>query len=117
MVSILAATAAQADTPMNDAQLDALLTGHTIYLAVPGGTAPVYYGADGSAAANLPNGTKLVGNWKIENDVYCVDWENGPKNSCTRVTKTPDGIAMHDAATGDPRGTITRIEPGNTADL
>ncbi len=118
MVSLLAtATAAQAETQMSDAQLDALLTGNTVYVATPGGAAPVYYGADGRAAANLPNGTELRGTWVIKDAAYCVDWDNGPKNSCTKVIKTSDGYAMFDLANGDPRGSVDRIVPGNPENL
>ncbi len=117
MVSLLAATAAHAETEMSEGQLDALLTGNTVYLATPGGTAPVYYGADGRAAANLPNGVELRGTWALNGAAYCIDWENGPKNSCTRVVKTEAGISMFDLANGDPRGGIERIVPGNAENL
>ncbi len=117
MVSLLAATAAHAETQMSEAQLDALLTGNTVYVATPNGTAPVFYGADGRAAANLPEGPELRGTWSLKEGSYCVDWENGPKNSCTKVVKTPSGLAMFDLASGDPRGTVERIIPGNAEEL
>ena len=104
------------------AQLDALLTGNTVYLAIPpggpggpdGGIAPVKYGADGSAAAVLPVGTTLVGTWRLEEGHYCVDWENGPKNSCTEMRRTEDGgLMLFEIAEGQPRGRVDRIVPGN----
>lgn len=113
MVSVLAGTTAAAETQMDAPQLDALLTGNTVYLAVPDGEAPMHYGVDGRTSAVLPNGTKLVGSWRIGKGGYCVDWDNGPQNSCTKVVKSDDGTAMFDAASGDPRGTVTRIIPGN----
>ncbi len=113
MVSLVAATAAHAETQMSDAQLDALLTGNTVYIATPGGEAYVYYGSDTSARAALPNGTNLVGTWAIRDGIYCIDWDNGPKNSCTRIVKSATGLAMFDEASGDPRGTVARIVPGD----
>ena len=117
MVTLLGAGAATAETRMTDAQVDAILTGITVYLATPSGTAPVHYGADGRSAAALPNGTTLVGTWRIAGDGYCVDWENGPRNSCTHVIKRAGAIGLSDAATAEPRGSIDRIVPGNPEGL
>ncbi len=118
-------TAVGAQMTLNAQQLDGLLTGNTLYLAIPaggpggphGGTAPFKYGADGSASVKLPSGTTLVGNWKIDGDMYCVDWDNGPKNSCTRLVKTTDGIALFDVAENEPRGSVEKIIPGNPEQL
>ncbi|MGR3468108.1 MAG: hypothetical protein ACU0CI_09520 [Shimia sp.] len=127
MVTMLAisGTDAAAETQMDRAQLDALLTGNTVYIAIPpggpggpdGGMAPFKYGADGSAVAVLPAGLTLVGKWSLSDDHYCVDWENGPKNSCTRLLKDADGLQMIDHATGAPRGMIESIRPGNPEGL
>jgi len=59
----------------------------------------------------------LVGTWILKDDHYCVDWENGPKNSCTKIVKTANGITLIDAESGDTRGTIDRIVPGNPESL
>lgn len=128
MVSMLAigtVSANGAETTLNDAQLDGLLTGNTVYIAIPaggpggpnGGIAPFKYGADGTAAAKLPAGMTLVGKWKIDGDKYCVDWDNGPKNSCTQLVKSADGIKMVDAEKNEPRGIVDRIVPGNPENL
>lgn len=107
-------------------QHEALLSGNTVYLAVPpggpggpdGGIAPVKYGADGSAAAVLPAGMTLVGTWRLEDSHYCVDWDNGPKNSCTEIRRTEDGgLALFEIEEGQPRGSIERIVPGNPEGL
>ncbi len=107
-------------------QLGALRTGNTVYLATPagtpaggekGGVAPVKYGSDGSVSAALPNGLKLVGNYKITGDSYCVDWDNGPKASCTSILKTPAGMMMVDAKKNELRGQVDRIVPGNPENL
>ncbi len=117
LISTLAAGGASADTVLSAEGLDVLLTGHTVYIATPGGEAPVWYGADGRSAAALPNGVTLVGTWTIDGEGYCVDWENGPQNSCTRVTKSDGAIALSDAASGEARGTVVRIVPGNAENL
>lgn len=117
MVTMLSGGAAQAETDaefaLDDAQLDALLTGHTVYVETPDGTAPVHYGADGRAAANLPAGPQLRGEWSIADGQYCVSWENGPQNSCTRVLKVRGAVLLRDGATDEPRGRVERIVPGN----
>ncbi len=114
-----------AQEDMNAAQLDALVTGNTLYVEIPagapgapdGGTAPIYYGADGSAAAQLPAGPKLVGTWALDGDRYCIDWDNGPQNSCTQLMRSADGFVVMDATLGEPRGLVTRIAVGNPEDL
>jgi hypothetical protein len=117
--------AAAGQTVLNGAQLDGLLTGNTAYIEVPpggpggpdGGIAFAYYGDDGRATFKLPTGTVLRGTWSIMDDRYCADWENGPKNSCTRVVKMPGSVLVVDAATGQTRGAIARIVPGNAERL
>ncbi|MEM7490626.1 MAG: hypothetical protein AAF390_16020 [Pseudomonadota bacterium] len=121
MIGGLVAGAAGAETVMDEVRLDALLTGNTVYIAVPpggpggetGGLAPFWYGPDGRAVVKLPVGTTLVGSWRIEGDHYCADWENGPTNSCSRMVKDGDAIRFFDVASGDPRGEIDHIRPGN----
>lgn len=118
-------TAAVADETMNGVQLSALITGNTLYVDVPagapgapgGGTAPIYYSDDGLAVAQLPAGLKLVGTWALEADQYCIDWENGPKNSCSQLLRGPNGFMLRDAETGEPRGLVTRIATGNAEGL
>ncbi|WP_299733938.1 hypothetical protein [uncultured Tateyamaria sp.] len=130
LISMTVATAllggaAFAQETMDAAQLDALVTGNTLYVDIPagapgapdGGTAPIYYGVDGSAAAQLPAGPKLVGTGALDGDQYCIDWENGPQNSCTQLMRTADGFVVMDANLGEPRGLVTLIAVGNPEDL
>ena len=125
VLATLASPAAAQDATLTDAQLDALLTGHTLYIAVPPGPAggrdgeiaPFRYGTDGSASAKLPAGMTLVGKWSIKDGQYCVDWDNGPKNSCTTLRKTADAIELVDSAMNEVRGTVERIVPGNPENL
>ena len=109
------------ETTLAKAQLDGLLTGNTLYIDLPpggpggtnGGVAACYYGADGRAAFKLPTGTTLVGPWQLLDDHYRCDWDNGPKNSCSRLVKSGGKIAIHDAASGQRRADISKIVPGN----
>ena len=112
-------------TPLNDHQLDGLLTGNTIYIGLPpggpggpnGGEAAFHYGEDGRASAQVPAGTKMVGQWTINGDKYCVSWDGGPQNSCTQIVKVDGTIELRDAESGDPRGKVSRISPGNSEAL
>ena len=112
------------DTILARDQIDGLLTGNTAYVDIPaggpagpGGTAPMYFGQDGRVAATLPGGTTLVGAWRMGHHGYCVDWDNGPQNSCTRLRRGNGTIAMVDAASGEVRGQLARVVPGNPESL
>ena len=109
-----------ADAPFTTEQLDALLTGNTVYLDVPaggpmgdGGETPIRFGADGSAHARLPTGASMVGEWSLDDARYCVDWDPAPKGSCTSVAREDGATVFVDADTGASRGTVMRIEPGD----
>lgn len=124
MTTLLATSTANAAV-LNDVQLDGLLTGNTLYLNIPaggpalpdGGIVPFKYGSDGSSSARLSPSLTLLGTWTIRSDHYCVDWENGPKNSCTKIEKTPSGMNLIDKASGEIRGTVDRIVPGNPENI
>lgn len=121
----LAGSGALAAEPLTPEQLNTLITGNTLYVEVPagapgapdGGTAPIYYAEDGSAAALLPAGLKLIGKWALEGDRYCIDWDNGPQNSCSQLIRTADGFVVMDANLGEPRGVVKRLATGNPEDL
>lgn len=122
---MLGAPAEAGNTPLNTMQLDGLLTGNTIYILLPpggaggqeGGEASFFYGADGRAAAKLPSGASMNGEWRLESDHYCVSWTDGPQNSCTKLVKVGGEISMRDATTGEARGNIARLLPGNPEQL
>ncbi|MEM9873237.1 MAG: hypothetical protein AAF822_18540 [Pseudomonadota bacterium] len=121
----LAGSAAHAEAPVTAEQLRTLVTGYTLYVDIPagapgapdGGTAPIYYSDDGHAAALLPSGLKLEGSWALEGDQYCIDWDNGPTNSCTQLIRAEQGFVVMDADLGEPRGVVTRLSTGNPENL
>ncbi|MEM7723967.1 MAG: hypothetical protein AAF376_16580 [Pseudomonadota bacterium] len=113
MTTLLTTGAAAAETRLNPVQLDGLLTSQTVYLDTPVGEALIYFRADAASFARLPNGVQMQGTWALTEDGYCVDWVNGPQNSCTQVVRSADALHMVDSATGDPRGQVSRIVPGN----
>ena len=112
-------------TSMSAAELGGLLTGNTLYILVAPkpdskGTAsavPFKFGADRTSAARLSEEMTLVGRWQIDGDKYCVDWDNGPKNSCSRLIREAGEIRIVDAANGKVRGRIEKIVPGNPEQL
>ncbi|WP_323023225.1 hypothetical protein [Pararhodobacter sp.] len=103
-------------TPYDRSHLDALLTGRTADIAVPTGTAYFFYGADGSAAVSLPDGTRRKGHWKLNDDCYEAQWPGLPPGR-TQVLPGADGWEMRDAATGEPRGRVIALRPGNPQGL
>lgn len=99
-----------------------LLPGNTLYTEVPpggpdGGIAPFYFGKNGAAAAKLSASMTLVGNWRLGSGQCCVDWDNGPKNSCSGISGTPSNYAIIDTSTGESRGAVTDTKRGNPEDL
>jgi len=123
-LALCAASTAAAE-PVNQEQLSMLITGNTLYVTVPAGTpgapdgsvAPIFYGTDGSAVAQLPDGPKLIGDWKMADTGYCIDWDNGPKNSCSSISREAEGFAITDVKTGVPRGQVFTIATGNAENL
>lgn len=121
----LAAFPALAGETLKRDQITTLIAGNTLYVQIPpgapgapdGGVAPIYYGSDGYAAAVLPTGLKLIGAWGMADNGYCVDWKNGPKNSCSILARAPDHFVILDASTSNPRGTVHRIVTGNPEGL
>lgn len=121
----LLAPPALANEPLNSAQLEPLILGNTLYVTIPagapgapeGGIAPIHYGRDGSAAAQLPAGLKLVGTWELSDEGYCVNWDNGPKNSCSTLVRAEESFLVVDQESGDPRGRVFNIATGNPENL
>lgn len=125
IAAALTGSAVAAEDALTSEQLHILISDNTLYVDIPagapgapdGGTAPIHYAQDGYAAALLPAGMKLVGTWALEGDRYCIDWDNGPKNSCTQIFRAAQGFVVMDANAGEPRGVVTRLATGNPENL
>jgi len=120
MVSMLATEAsASAQTEMTGAQLDALMTGNTIYLTEPtgGGEIVLWYGADGTAMARLPSSSMLDGTWSIQGDLSCIVWSYSPKDSCSKMVKRDGIMELLENGTDRLLGTVRSIVLGNAENL
>lgn len=107
------------DIMMTGVQLDALMTGNTMYLTEPnsGGEIVLWYGADGTAMARLPSGTILDGTWSIKEDLSCIVWSYSPEDSCSKIVKCPGRVELLEAKTHRLLGTVRSIVPGNAESL
>jgi hypothetical protein len=76
-----------------------------------------HFGEDGRAAARMPDGKIRTGVWRIDGDVYRVDWDGGLQNSGSSLTKANGSIFVRNAADGAIRSTINKIVPGNVEGL
>ena len=104
---------------MNGQQIDGLIRGSTIYMQLaedsPLGVGEVafHFGEDGRAAARMPDGKVRTGVWRIDGDLYRVDWDGGLQHSGSTLTKANGSIVVRNAADGAIRSTINKIIPGN----
>jgi len=119
MLGTAGASAASTETRMNALQLDALMTGNTIYLTKPngGGEIVLWYGADGRAMARLPTSSMLDGTWSIKRDESCIVWSYSPKDSCSALVKHDGSMVLLEVGTERLLGTVRRIVPGNAEGL
>ena len=93
-----------------------LLTGTTHYLAVgPCQEFAIYYETASEAHMALPDGTRRTGRWRLTPTGYHVDWRDGP-SAGWQIDAEPGRIAYRDL-NGVERGTVTRIVPGDAAQL
>jgi hypothetical protein len=88
------------------AELHALLSGGRLRIHVAaGGIATFSFHRDGLVTGDFPDGTRDRGAWRLEDDRYCIDWERGPKGSCTLVYRDGQALVLRDPA-GATRGTV-----------
>lgn len=109
-------TAAAQD--LTAAEAVALIKGKTLYQDLPGGPrgkgpAMIYYADDNKLAAKFPNGTTPKGTWTAKDNTICTTWDDQPVNPCTRYRKDGDQITTINVETGQIRGIIGKIVPGN----
>jgi hypothetical protein len=96
--------------------LEALLVGHTHFLAMaPGKEAAIFYRTATDAHMALPDGTRRSGSWSVTATGYHVDWKEGP-SADWQIDVAPGRIAYLDAG-GVVRGTVSRLVPGDAAAL
>jgi hypothetical protein len=129
-VSLLLASATIASTPaataaeLTAADITKLVSGNTLYIEFAatnvntgGGAGVIAYTADGQVAAKFPNGQSWKGTWVVKDNTSCITWTGRPPNPCTRYDKTGDTTSLINMADGKPRGTITKVVPGNPEKL
>lgn len=104
------------DKQMSGEQLDALMTGNTIYLTNP--DIVLWYGADGSARAKLSEIRYLTGTWSIKGDLSCILWSYAPNtDSCSKLVRRGDTLVLLENGTDRHLGTVRSIVPGNAEGL
>tara|TARA_R110000868_G_scaffold278541_2_gene538349 strand:- start:205 stop:633 length:429 start_codon:yes stop_codon:yes gene_type:complete len=108
-----------AGATMNASQLDAIMTGNTIYLTEPnsGGEIVLWYGGDGVAMARLPSGAVLDGTWSIKDKLSCIVWSYSPKDSCSILVKSKNKMILLEAGSNRLLGTLKTIAIGNVESL
>lgn len=108
------------DKQMSGEQLDALMTGNTIYLANPGGSGEIvlWYGADGAARARLNSASRLTGTWQMKGNLSCIKWSYDPNtDSCSKLVRRGNSLVLLENGTDRLLGTVRSIVPGNVEKL
>jgi len=108
---------------MTGAEIKELVSGKSIYLETGAtstggvGQGVIYYGADGNAFYKTAKGAVLHGPWTVKGNTLCNDWKEVPNNPCSKYDKQGDTISISNANTGQPRGKVLKIVPGNAEKL
>lgn len=113
-------SAQNSNRQMTGTQLEALMTGNTIYLLEPqsGGDIILWYGANGMAMARLPTGAILQGTWAIRGDLSCIKWSYAPNDdSCSKLVKRDGGMDLLEDGSDRLLGTVKKIVPENIENL
>lgn len=113
-------SAQDAEQQFTGTQLDALMTGNTVYLREPNGGEDIvlWYGEDGKAMARLPSGGLLDGTWAVKGDLSCIRWSYAPNNdSCSKLVRRDGGMVLLENETDPLLGTVTKIVPENIESL
>jgi len=94
----------------------AVLLGTTHYVDTGKPQPAIIYYEDAKVAhMRLPNGNALKGAWRMTDAGYAVAWGDGTESEW-RIAREPERLYYVDAAGAD-RGHITKIVPGDAADL
>jgi hypothetical protein len=108
---------------LTGAEIKDLISGKTIYLELTAsitgtnGKGIIYYDPNGTLLYKTPKGEMWHGTWTIKDNTACNDWKELPNNACTKYDKQGDTITNINAQTGQTRGKVVKIAPGNVENL
>jgi hypothetical protein len=109
---------------LTGAEIKDLISGKSVYLDLTGASATgasgqgvIYYAPDGSELYKTSKGATWHGNWSIKGNTLCNDWKEAPNNPCTKYDKQGDTITVVIATTGQVRGKVLKIVPGNAENI
>jgi hypothetical protein len=121
---LLASIASAQAADLTGADITKLISGNTLYLEfvaanvnTGAGAGILVYTADGKVTSKFPNGQSWKGTWVVKDNTSCITWEGRPPNPCTRYDKVGETTTLINMADGKPRGTITKVAPGNPEKL
>lgn len=92
-----------------------IMAGTTHVLDMGGKQAIIYYQNDRDAHMLLPDGVAYSGKWRLLDDGYAVDWNDGPSGTW-KLDHRQNSIAYLDGG-GTRRADIAAIEFGNSRNL
>jgi hypothetical protein len=95
--------------------LAVIMIGTTHVLNMGGKEAIIYYQNENDAHMLLPDGAAYTGKWRLLDDGYAVDWNDGPSGTW-KLDHRPGSIAYLDGS-GVRRADVSRIEFGNSRNL
>jgi len=102
-------------TILKQDSLALIMLGATHTIDMGGKQASIFYETAERAHMMLPDGTHRHGSWHLSEDGYTVAWLDGP-TAAWKLDHRPGAIAYVDA-TGVERGTLVRIEFGDSAGI
>ncbi|MEO5758137.1 MAG: hypothetical protein ABIQ51_14910 [Mesorhizobium sp.] len=102
-------------TILNKETLAIIMAGTTHVIDMGGKNAFIHYETGERAHMLLPDGTRFHGQWRLLDDGYKVEWQDGP-TGVWKLDHAPGAIDYVDA-TGAARGRVSRIDFGDTASL
>ena len=106
-------TAPEETRPVSVDQLDVLISGNRLIFALGEAEARMDYRTDGTLHVVLPGGKQRHGTWTLgPGDAYTAIWADADGPSQTCLHRDASGLVAKDAGTGEPRGRILAIHPG-----
>jgi hypothetical protein len=108
---------------LTGAEIKDLISGKSVYLELTTGSTAtpgrgvIYYAPDGNALYKTAMGVMWHGTWAIKDNTACIDWEERPNNPCAKYDKQGDNISIINVETGQTRGKVLKVAPGNAERL